>query len=140
VTAGSGGAVMSIMRSVMNVVLAATAAVLLMAPASSAVPMSADDSDGPVTIFVKGRGLHVDRISVTSDKVRRGERFRVYRHTGSAATSSNVTRWRKAKTYSAGMTHFSGASWKINRNFPHGTWLCAVATKSAGNPCIKVHR
>ncbi|MFE6165823.1 hypothetical protein ACFQ7F_43765 [Streptomyces sp. NPDC056486] len=102
--------------------------------------MSADDTNEQVTLSVKGRGLHVDTISVTSEKPRRGERFRVYRHTGSSATESNVTRWKKPRTVTAGMTRFTMASWKINRNFPHGTWLCAVARKASGNPCIKVHR
>jgi uncharacterized protein (DUF2147 family) len=132
---------MAIMRPLINAAVAATAALLLMAPASSAsVPMSADDTNEQVTISVKGRGLHVDRISVTTDNPRRGERVRVYRHTGSAATQSNVTRWKRTKIYSAGMTRFAGASWKINRSFPHGTWLCAVARKASGNPCVKVHR
>ncbi|MGB8943053.1 MAG: hypothetical protein WCD21_22870, partial [Streptomyces sp.] len=53
----------------------------------------------------------------------------------SAGSESNVTRWRKAKRYSVGMTRFTGASWKVNRNFPNSRWLCAVATKSNGDPC-----
>ncbi|MFE1075175.1 hypothetical protein ACFW5W_28650 [Streptomyces sp. NPDC058783] len=93
-----------------------------------------------MTISVKGKGLHVDSITVTSSKQRNGEAFRIYRHAGSAATQSNVTKWKAAKFVDAGMTKFSMASWKVNRNFPHGTWLCASSKKSSGNPCIKVHR
>ncbi|MFH9821143.1 hypothetical protein [Streptomyces sp. NPDC017230] len=102
--------------------------------------MSGDDTDGAVSIYVKGKGLHVDSIDVISTKQRNGEAFRVYRHTGSAATSSYVTKWKKAKFVNASMTRFSTASWKINKKFPDGTWLCAVSKESSGNPCIKVHR
>ncbi len=119
---------------------AAASALLLLAPSSSAVPMSGDDTDRAVSIYVKGKGLRVDSIDVTSTKQRNGEAFRVYEHTGSAATQSYVTRWKRAKFYSAGMTKFAATSWKINKSFPHGTWLCAVSKKSSGNPCIKVHR
>jgi uridine phosphorylase len=118
----------------------AAAAVLLLAPSASASAMSANDTSEEVTISVKGRGLHVDTIHVTSSRQRNFEAFRVYRHTGSAATQSNVTRWKKARSHNAGMTHFAAASWKVNRNFPHGTWLCAIARQSSGNPCIRVHR
>ncbi|MEU6102739.1 hypothetical protein [Streptomyces flaveolus] len=102
--------------------------------------MSGDDTDGAVSIYVKGKGLHVDSIDVTSTKQRNGEAFRVYQHTGSAAGQSNVTRWKKAKFVSAGMTKFAMASWKIDKRFPDGTWLCAVSKESSGNPCIRVHR
>ncbi|MEU4986664.1 MULTISPECIES: hypothetical protein [unclassified Streptomyces] len=102
--------------------------------------MSGSDTDEAVSISVKGKGLHVDSISVMSTRQRNGEAFRVYRHTGSAATSSYVTRWKEAKFASAGLTKFASTSWKINKNFPDGTWLCAVSKKSSGNPCIKVHR
>lgn len=128
-------------KNVIKAGLMTASVVLLLAPASSAsVPMSGDDTDGSVSIYVEGKGLHVDRITVSSDKQRNGEKFRVYKHTGSSASSSNVTRWKLAKFTSAGMTKFASASWKINRKFPNGTWLCAVATKSSGNPCLKVHR
>jgi hypothetical protein len=102
--------------------------------------MSAKDTSEEVTISVKGQGLHVDTITVTSSKQRNYEAFRVYRHTGSAATQSNVTRWKKARFHNAGVTRFSAASLKVDRPFPHGTWLCAMARKSSGNPCIRVHR
>ncbi|MFG3552347.1 hypothetical protein [Streptomyces sp. NPDC047725] len=102
--------------------------------------MSADDSDGAVTISVKGKGLHVDRITVSNTHQRNGEAFRVYSHTGSWATDSYVTKWKMATFHSAGIKRFSMATWKINRNFPNGTWLCAISKKSSGNPCIKVHR
>ncbi|MFF4983769.1 hypothetical protein ACFY3O_27420 [Streptomyces sp. NPDC001046] len=121
--------------------LTAAATVLLLAPsASAAVPMSAHDTSEEVTISVKGQGLHVDTITVTSSRHRHSEAFRVYRHTGSAATQSNVTRWKTARFHTAGMTRFAAASWKIDARFPHGTWLCAVARKSSGNPCIRVKR
>ncbi|WP_345637048.1 hypothetical protein [Streptomyces thinghirensis] len=48
--------------------------------------------------------------------------------------------WKKAKFHSAGITKLSSTSWKINKNFPDGAWLCAVSKKSSGNPCNKVHR
>ncbi|MEG8281286.1 hypothetical protein [Streptomyces sp. AHA2] len=102
--------------------------------------MSAHDTSEEVTISVKGQGLHVDTITVTSSRHRTSEAFRVYRHTGSAATQSNVTRWKTARSHTAGMTRVAAASWKVNATFPHGTWLCAVARKSSGNPCIRVHR
>ncbi|MDI3102170.1 hypothetical protein ACFWJV_35265 [Streptomyces rochei] len=38
------------------------------------------------------------------------------------------------------MTKFSKADWKINKKFPHGTWLCASSKSASGSPCIKVHR
>lgn len=99
--------------------VAAAGAVLLLASSSSAsVPMSGDDSEGAVSIYVKGKGLHVDSIDVISTKQRNGEAFRVYRHTGSEATSSYVTKWKKAKFVSAGMTKFSTASWKIKQEVP----------------------
>ncbi|MFC7841912.1 hypothetical protein [Streptomyces sp. NPDC057382] len=119
----------------------AAATVLLLAPsASAAVPMSANDTNEEVTISVKGRGLHVDTITVTSSKQRNYEAFRVYRHTGSSASQSNVTRWKTARFHNAGMTRLAAASWKVNRTFPHGTWLCAMAKQSSGSPCIRVHR
>ncbi|MEU3663989.1 hypothetical protein AB0E77_30225 [Streptomyces sp. NPDC032940] len=102
--------------------------------------MSGSDVDGAVSISVKGKGLRVDSITVSSSKQRNGEAFRVYRHTGSAAAQSYVTKWKQAKFVSAGMTKFAMTSWKINKSFPDGTWLCAVAKESSGNPCIKVHR
>jgi hypothetical protein len=121
--------------------ITAAAALLLLAPsASAAAPMSAKDTSEEVTISVKGQGLHVDTITVTSSRQRTSDALRVYRHTGSAATQSNVTRWKKARFHKAGMTRFAAASWKVNRTFPHGTWLCAVARKSSGNPCIRIHR
>ncbi|MFC7897685.1 hypothetical protein [Streptomyces sp. NPDC057381] len=55
--------------------------------------MSGDDTDGAVSIYVKGKALHVDSIHVISTKQRNGEASRVYRHTGSAATQSYVTKW-----------------------------------------------
>ncbi|CAM5619168.1 hypothetical protein SGLAM104S_03082 [Streptomyces glaucescens] len=117
------------------------AALLLLAPsASAAAPMSARDTSEAVTISVKGQGLHVDAITVTSSRHRNSEAFRVYRHTGSAAAKSNVTRWKTARFHTAGMTRFAAASWKVNAKFLHGTWLCAVASKSSGNPCIRVQR
>lgn len=129
------------MRTLVNAALAAASAVVLLIPVSSAaVPMSADDTDASVTISVKGKGLHVDRITVSSNQHRNGEKLRAYRHTGSAASISNVTRWKEAEFHSAGMTKIAMASWKINKNFENGTWLCAEATRSSGNPCIKVHR
>jgi hypothetical protein len=120
---------------------AAAGAVLLLAPSSSAsVPMSGNDTDGAVSISVKGEGLRVDSITVSSSRQRKGEAFRVYEHTGSVATQSYVTKWKAAKFVSAGMTKFAMTSWKIDRSFPGGTWLCASSKKSSGNPCIKVHR
>ncbi|MEU1853764.1 hypothetical protein ABZ499_31990 [Streptomyces sp. NPDC019990] len=101
--------------------------------------MSADHTSGELTISVKGQGLHVDRIHVTSSKQRNFEAFRIYRHAGSAS-QSNVTRWKKARFYDAGRTRFAAATWEINRNFRHGTWLCAIAKQSSGNPCIRIHR
>ncbi|MEU8960069.1 hypothetical protein AB0C93_37915 [Streptomyces sp. NPDC048518] len=125
--------------AVIKAAVSASTAVLLMAPASSAsVPMSADDTHEGVTISVKGRGLHVDRIAVMSGKIRRGERFLVYRHEGTESTMSNVTRWKTARRVSG--ERYTRASWKIDRRFPDGTWLCAAAKKASGNPCIKVHR
>ncbi|MFF3264981.1 hypothetical protein ACFYWO_38190 [Streptomyces sp. NPDC002932] len=93
-----------------------------------------------MSISVVGKGLHVDRITVSSTRQRNGEGFRVYQHTGSAAARSYVTKWKAARFSSAGMTKISVAAWKINKNFPNGAWVCAVAKKSHGNPCIKVHR
>ncbi|WP_338693083.1 hypothetical protein V2W30_01945 [Streptomyces sp. Q6] len=129
------------MRTVIKAGLTAVSALLLLAPASSAsAPMSGDDTDGSVSLYVDGKGLHVDTITVMSDKQRNGERFRVYSHTGSAAGIVDETRWKTAKFHSYGLTKIAEASWKINRNFADGTWLCATAAKSDGNPCIKVHR
>src|SRR5690606_33590593 len=127
--------------SVIKAAITVAAALVVLAPSASAsVPMSADRTKGEVTISVKGRGLHVETIHVTSSRQRTLEAFRVYRHTGSAATQSNVTRWKKARFHKAGMTRFAMASWRIDRKFPHGTWLCATAKKSPGNPCIQVRR
>ena len=115
------------------------------APAAADSPirahvLSGRDTDHDVSISVKGEGLHVESVSVTSTKQRNGEAFRVYKHTGSAATESYVTKWKEAKFVSSGMTKFSTASWKLNKRFPNGTWLCADSKKSSGTPCIKVHR
>ncbi|WP_338704090.1 hypothetical protein V2W30_40065 (plasmid) [Streptomyces sp. Q6] len=128
------------MRTVIKAAVTAASAVLLLAPASSSAPMSGSDTEQSVSISVKGRGLHVDSIIVSSDKQRNGEAFRVYRHTGYAANQAYVTRWKKAEFVDAGMTHFSMTSWKINKNFADGTWLCAESAESSGNPCIKVHK
>ncbi|MFJ3214230.1 hypothetical protein [Streptomyces flaveolus] len=64
-----------------------------------------------MSIYVKGKGLHVDSIDVTSTKQRNGEAFRVYRHTGAAAGQTYVTQWKKAKFVSVGTTKFSTTSW-----------------------------
>ncbi|MFE1117796.1 hypothetical protein [Streptomyces rochei] len=116
----------------------AAAALLLLAPsASAAAPMSAKNTSEDVTISVKGQDLHVDTITVTSSRQRNGEAIRVYRHTGSAAAQSNVTRWKAARYQAAGMPRFAAASWKVNAKFANRTWLCAAARKSSGNPCIR---
>ncbi|MEV5204378.1 hypothetical protein [Streptomyces sp. NPDC053720] len=129
-----------IMRTIaIKSVVAAAGSVLLLAPSASSAPMSGSDDDGGMSISVEGKGLHVSRITVSSAKQRANESFRVYRHTGSAATQSYVTKWKKARVVDAGMTKFSVATWKVNERFSNGTWLCAVATKTSGNPCIKVH-
>ncbi|SDK15057.1 hypothetical protein [Streptomyces indicus] len=126
------------MHNLIKTALTAAGAVLLLAPASAAsVPMSGSDTDDAVSIYVKGEGLHVD--SVTASSERDGGTFRIYAHTGSAATMDHVTGWKRAKNESFGMTRISSAHWKLNRRFPDGTWLCAQSSALSGNPCIKVH-
>src|SRR5690606_19380095 len=128
-------------HSVIKAAVSVAAALVVLAPSASAsVPMSRDRTKGEVTISVKGRGLYVETIHVTSSRQRTSGAFRFCRHTGSAATQSNVTRWKKARFHKAGVTRFALDSWKIDRKSPYGTWLCATAKKSPGSPCIRVHR
>lgn len=101
--------------------------------------LSGGDTDDDVSIDVKGKGLHVDSVTITSSKQRNGEAFQVYKHTGGDSTESNVTGWKQAKFVNVNGARWAEASWKLNRSFPNRTWLCAVSKRSSGNPCIKVH-
>lgn len=117
---------------------AAATVFLLTSAASASAPMSADSTNREVSIYVKGRGLHVERISAISGHHRNGEKFRIWSRKGS--TYKLVKGWKLANFETAGGHKFASAVWKTDRKFRDGTWLCAEATKSSGEPCIKIHR
>lgn len=76
--------------AIKSAVTAVAALLLLASSASAASPMNANDTSDEVTISAKGQGPYIGRITVTSSRQRTVETFRICRHTGSAATQSNV--------------------------------------------------
>ncbi|MCQ4211350.1 hypothetical protein [Streptomyces longispororuber] len=119
--------------------LAASAVVLTVVPcASAAVPMSADENEGGVSLSVKGSGLHVDKAGGFVEGQANGSKFRLYTvYKGSRHT---LTRWKLATFASGGLTKMSYANWNLDRNFRAGTWLCVESNIKSGKPCAKIHR
>ncbi|MGM9470256.1 hypothetical protein [Streptomyces murinus] len=114
------------------------AAALTLASVAAPAHANADITEGKVSLNVQGHGLRVQRADGWMDGHGAGVRARLY--TVYKAERTELTGWKAARPRTAGSQRFMQATWKLNRSFPQGAWLCVQFNKADGNPCAQIHR
>lgn len=94
--------------------------------------------DGPVIVGVIGEKLHVEEARATLKGWRAGARARILvKRPGKRMKP--VTAWRYTRSREAAGHKFEYAEWKIDRNFPDHSSMCAQFEGYSQRACATIH-